>query len=126
MLMTFWIKRGSKIFSLDKEQIIANTELAAQLFSGFWYTHTKLLCCSILPISAWILESALRVSGLAGFHSISPAGHLLAWGRGEQEREVINGRKMAAVCSINPKAFRVEHGCLSSSEEWVRLHPIQH
>lgn len=77
-----WIKD----FFLDKEQIIANTELAAQLFSGLGYTHSKLLCCSILPISAWILESALRVSGLAGFHSISPAGHLLAWGRGEQER----------------------------------------
>lgn len=25
---------------------------------------------------------------------------------------------MAAVRSVNPKAFQVEHGCLSSSEEW--------
>lgn len=32
--------------------------------------------------------------------------------------KVINGRKMAALRSVNPKAFQVEHGCLSSSEEW--------
>lgn len=25
---------------------------------------------------------------------------------------------MAAVRSVNPKAFQVEHGCLSSNEKW--------
>lgn len=40
-----WIKD----FFLDKEQIIANTELAVQLFSGLGYTHSKLLAVLLSP-----------------------------------------------------------------------------
>lgn len=58
---------------------------------------------------------------MAGFHSISPVGHPLAWGRSKPTAcslEVINGRKMATVCSVNLKAFQVEQGCVSSNEKW--------
>lgn len=48
---------------------------------------------------------------------------LRTWRARAPSPEVINGRKMAAVCSVNPKAFQVEHGCLSSSEKWGKTSP---
>lgn len=69
----------------------------------------------------WYLERFSGASGLADFHSISPCGSSIGpgtWRAGVPKPEVINGRKMAAVCGVNPKAFRVEHGRLSGGEEW--------
>lgn len=48
------------------------------------------------------------------------------WRSGVPSPKVINGRKMGAVRSVNPPldlSFQVEHGCLSSSEEWGKASP---
>lgn len=54
----------------------------------FWLlVHIHWITLLSYSLSVWYLESTSRASGLAGFHSISPVGHLSAWGREEPERQ---------------------------------------
>lgn len=94
----------------------------------FWpLVHTRWITLLPCPLSLSVIpRKCLRSVRLGWFPFAFPCGSSIGLGMWRTEvpsPEVINGRKMAAVHCVNPKAFQVEHGCLSSSEKWGKASP---
>lgn len=128
-MLTNSLATASKNESLAKKQITTCIDLAAVFFPDHTFTvlntHwiTLLFYALCQRAKKYLYRKKFRLGWFPFDFPCRSSIGLGMWCARAPNSEVINGRKMAAVRSVNLKALQVEHRRLSSSEKWGKASP---